>query len=163
VVAKSSPLKPIGTEMNRLTRKRKVIARKLDGQVIKGYLKSIPDLTSTKNIAIVSLTEEVIRIPKEKMKALFFVRKFCGKREYSEVKLFETQPKIDGLWVRLTFYDDELLEGLIANSIRFLLDDGFYLKPPDPHSNNRLIYVVKAALRDFSVLGVQYSKGNMRL
>jgi len=142
--------------------RRKVIARKLDGQTIKGYLETTRDLASTKNITIVSLAGKVNRVPKVKMKALFFVRKFSGNKEYNEIKFFRTQPKIDGLWVRVSFYDDELLEGLIVNSSHFLLDDGFYLRPPDPHSNNRLIYVVKAALKDFSVLGVQYSKGNVR-
>ena len=41
------------------------------------------------------------------------------------------------------------------------MEDGFYLKPPDPNSNNRIMYVVKSALKDFTVLGVQYSKGNI--
>jgi hypothetical protein len=148
--------------VSKLPDRRKVIARKLDGQTIRGYLETTRDLASTKNITIVSLARKVTRVPKVEMKALFFVRKFSGNKEYNEIKFFRTQPKIDGLWVRVSFYDDELLEGLIVNSSHFLLDDGFYLRPPDPHSNNRLIYVVKAALRDFSVLGVQYSKGNMR-
>lgn len=149
-------------EVSRLKDRRKVIARKLTGQTIKGYLEAASDLASTKSIRIISLTGQVIRIPKVTLKALFFVRKFSGNKEYDEIKFFETQPKIDGLWVRLTFYDDELLEGLIANSSQFLLDDGFYLRPPDPQSNNRLVYVVKASLKGFSVLGVQYSKGNLR-
>ena len=54
-----------------------------------------------------------------------------------------------------------MIEGIVSNTIRFLLDDGFYLKPPDPNSNNRFMYVVKMALKDFAVLGVQYSKGNI--
>ncbi len=142
------------------TNRRKVIARKVDGQVIKGYIESIPEMADN-DITIISLTEEVLTIPKREMKALFFVRKFSGNKEYSEIKFFESQPKIDGLWVRLTFFDNELIEGIVSNSMRFLVDDGFYLKPPDPNSNNRMMYVVKAALKDFTVLGVQYSKGNI--
>ena len=142
--------------------RRKVIARKLDGQVIKGYVESIPDLATSEDITFISMTEEMIRIPKAKMKALFFVKNFSGNREYNEVKFFKAQPKVDGLWARLTFYDDESIEGRIANSFHFLVDDGFYLKPPDPQSNNRLIYVLKASLKTFSLLGVQYSKSNKR-
>ena len=92
---------------------------------------------------------------------LFFVRKFSGNKNYSEVKFFESQPKIDGLWVRLYFYDNETIEGIVANSINLISEDGFYLKPPDPSSNNRLMYIVKSALKDFTVLGVQYSKGSI--
>lgn len=141
--------------------KRKVILRKLNGEVVKGYVEGTPDLLTVEDVSISSLTEEKIKVPKRDVKALFFVRKFSGDKEYSEVKFFESQPKIDGLWVRLHFLDSEAIEGIVANTIKFLIEDGFYLKPPDPNSNNRLMFVVKSALKDFTVLGVQYSKGNI--
>ena len=141
--------------------KRKVILRKLNGEVLKGYVEGTPDLLTVENVTISSLTEERIQVPKRDVKALFFVRKFSGDKEYSEIKFFESQPKIDGLWVRLHFMDSESIEGIVANTIKFLVEDGFYLKPPDPNSNNRLMFVVKSALKDFTVLGVQYSKGNI--
>ena len=141
--------------------KRKVILRKLNGEVLKGYIEGTPDLLTADQLTIASLTEEKIQISKRDVKALFFVRKFSGDKEYSEVKFFESQPKIDGLWVRLHFLDSESIEGIVANTIKFLVEDGFYLKPPDPNSNNRLMFVVKSALVDFTVLGVQYSKGDI--
>ncbi len=141
--------------------KRKVIVRKLNGEIVKGYMDPSPEFTRGDIITITSLTDESIQVPKREMKALFFVRRFTGNRDYSEVKFFESQPRIDGLWVRLKFHDSETIEGIITNSIRFMVDDGFFLKPPDPNSNNRLMYVLKIALRDFTVLGVQYSKGSI--
>lgn len=143
--------------------KRKVIIRKVNGEILKGYVEESLDPVTGKenNVTITSLTEELIRVPKSEIKALFFVRKFSGNKEYSEVKFFESQPRIDGLWVRVYFFDNEAIEGIVANSINFLIEDGFYLKPPDPNSNNRLMYIVKSALKDFTVLGVQYSKGNI--
>lgn|SRR5262245_2260499 len=143
--------------------KRKVIIRKLNGEILKGYTEKSLDLVNGKDrdICVTSLTEELLTVPKSELKALFFVRKFSGNKEYSEVKFFESQPRIDGLWVRVYFLDSEAIEGIVANSIGFLIEDGFYLKPPDPNGNNRLMYVVKSALKDFTVLGVQYSKGNI--
>ena len=143
--------------------KRKVIIRKVNGEILKGYVEDSLDPVSGKenNITFTSLTEDLIHVPKSDIKALFFVRKFSGNKEYSEVKFFESQPRIDGLWVRVYFFDNEAIEGIVANSINFLIEDGFYLKPPDPNSNNRLMYIVKSALKDFTVLGVQYSKGNI--
>jgi len=141
--------------------RRKVIARKTNGEVVKGYVDTAPENATDDKISLISLTEQIIKIPKKSMKALFFVKKFSGNKEYSEVKFFENQPKIEGLWVRLTFYDDEMIEGIVSNTIQFLMDDSFYLKPPDPNSNNRMMYVVKGALKGFTVLGVQYSKGNI--
>jgi hypothetical protein len=57
---------------------RKVVTRKLDGQIIKAYVKAVPRLSGEDTVTIISLTEEVIRVPKREMKALFFVRKFSG-------------------------------------------------------------------------------------
>jgi hypothetical protein len=141
--------------------KRKVVVRKRNGEIVKGYVETGPEPVKAKEevVTVISLTEEIIKVPKHELKALFFVRKFSGNKDYSELKFFESQPKIDGLWVRLHFFDDEAIEGTVANSMNFLVDDGFYLKPPDPNSNNRLMYVVKSALKDFTMLGVQYAKG----
>ena len=97
--------------------------------------------THGEDISISSLTENEIEVPKREMKALFFFRKFSGKKEYSDVKFFENQPRIEGLWVRITFCDNEMIEGIVSNSRRLLLDDTFYLKPTDPNSNNQLVCV----------------------
>ncbi len=141
--------------------RRKVIIRKLGGEIIKGYLETMPELKGKKSISILSLIEKVITVPKKEIKALFFVRKFSGDRDYSEVKFFKYQPRIDGLWVHLTFIDSETVEGIISNTSAFLLDDGFFITPADPKSNNRLIYVPKAALKDFRILGMQYSRRHL--
>jgi hypothetical protein len=74
----------------------KVIARKLDGQIIKGYLETGFRRDPCRGYLISSLTENVIEVPKREMKALFFPRKFSGKKEYSDVKFFENQPRIEG-------------------------------------------------------------------
>ncbi|HEU0004639.1 MAG TPA: hypothetical protein VFS12_01495, partial [Terriglobia bacterium] len=98
--------------------KRKVIVRKVNGEIVKGYAEPSLDPVNSKesSVTISSLTEEVIRVPKSEIKALFFVRKFSGNKEYSEVKFFESQPRIDGLWVRVYFFDDEAIEGIVANT-----------------------------------------------
>jgi len=105
--------------------KRKVIIRKVNGEILKGYVEESLDPVNGKenNITITSLTEELIRVPKSEIKALFFVRKFSGNKEYSEVKFFESQPRIDGLWVRVYFFDNEAIEGIVANSMNFLIED----------------------------------------
>ncbi|MBI1941517.1 MAG: hypothetical protein HYS33_08435 [Acidobacteria bacterium] len=96
-----------------------------------------------------------LTVPLQSLKALFFVKTFDGRKDYSEVKFFEKNPPIKGLWIRVRFYDNEHLEGVVRNSIHFLTEPGFYLKPPDPLSNNEVLYVVKDSLADFRVLGVR--------
>ncbi|HWZ42838.1 MAG TPA: hypothetical protein VNW97_05150 [Candidatus Saccharimonadales bacterium] len=88
-------------------------------------------------------------------KAVFFVKTFEGSKEYKEVKFFQSHPEIAGLWVRVRFFDDEVSEGIVHNSLTFLEEPGFFMKPPDPQSNNRMVYVLKKSLVDFQVLGIQ--------
>ena len=144
-----------------LGEKKKVILRKLDGKIIKGYLEGIPDWVGAEFLKILSLSDEIILVKKSEIKALFFVRRFGGNKEHAEVRFFDTHPKIDGLWIRITFKDDEVLEGIVSNSFDFFVQDGFYIKPPDPNTNNRLVYILKSALKDMTILGIQYSRKNL--
>jgi len=89
-------------------------------------------------------------------KAVFFVKTFEGSKEYKEIKFFQSHPEIAGLWVRVRFYDNEVSEGIVHNSLTFLEQPGFFMKPPDPQSNNRMVYVLKKSLVDFQVLGIQF-------
>jgi hypothetical protein len=57
--------------------------------------------------------------------------------------------------MRLQFLDGEVMEGIVYNSIRYLIDPGFFLLPTDPDSNNRLVYVRKNWLADHRVLGMR--------
>jgi hypothetical protein len=145
----------------------KVVARFRDGEVVKGYLDLIPagDFQSLVEGAPAPLPPEVdircadsgksMPLPLRSLKALFFVKTFEGRKEHQEVRFFEKNPPIKGLWVRGMFYDGECFEGIVRNTIHYVVEPGFFLKPPDPHSNNEIFYVVKEALTDFHVLGVR--------
>jgi hypothetical protein len=145
----------------------KIIARLRDGKLIKGYMKHMPmeNVESVFDEAAIALSREIgvtlagssetLSIPLESLKALFFVKSFEGSSDYQEVKFFSASPMIKGLWVRVKFFDNESLEGVIRNSIEHLVRPGFFLKPPDPNSNNEILYVVKKSLIDFCVLGVR--------
>ena len=47
-----------------------------------------------------------------------------------ERKTFLSRPKLDGLWVRLRFRDEDVMEGIVANNLLELLDTGVRLTPP---------------------------------
>ncbi len=144
----------------------RVVARLRDGRLVRGYIDDKPasDLATFLEETANSLPGEItirvvesgelLRLPVEGLKALFFVKSFEGRSEYREVKFFDRNPPIKGLWVRVQFFDNESLEGIVRNSIDFLVKPGFFLKPPDPASNNAVLYVVKSSLADFRVLGV---------
>jgi hypothetical protein len=89
------------------------------------------------------------------VKALFFVKSFEGRTDYTELKFFDRNPQIEGLWVKIRFHDGETTEGIVHNSLPFVKDSGFFLRPPDPESNNRVLYVIKKSLTDFRILGIR--------
>ena len=61
---------------------------------------------------------------------------------------------MEGLWVRLRFRDGDAMDGLLANNLLQLENQGFTIIPPDPGFQNQRVFVPKAALTEVQVLGV---------
>jgi hypothetical protein len=143
----------------------KVVAHLADGSLIKGFLRDAPAINPISgNLTASSLPARVqVELPNghkktidlKSAKALFFVKTLEGRNDYVEIKFFERNPQIAGLWVKIQFKDGEVTEGIVHNSLPFVADPGFFLRPPDPHSNNHAVYVVKSFLSDFRVLGIR--------
>lgn len=89
------------------------------------------------------------------VKAVFYVHSFEGNSQHKNLNFHTLVPTVHGIWMRLQFLDGEVMEGIVFNSIRYLVDPGFFLLPSDPHSNNKLVYVVKSCLADHRVLGLR--------
>lgn len=100
-------------------------------------------------------SDDVEEIPAAEIKAVFYVNSFEGDSDHKELHFYTRAPIVHGIWVRLQFVDGEVMEGIIYNSIRYLVDPGFFLLPTDPDSNNRLVYVRKSWLADYRVLGMR--------
>jgi hypothetical protein len=81
------------------------------------------------------------------------VREFSDDFE-PERKAFLSRPKLDGLWVRLRFTDNDTLEGVVPNDLLSLLDNGLQITPPDLNSTSDRIFVPRSALSEVTVLGV---------
>jgi len=105
-------------------------------------------------------TEKVEEVPTKDAKAVFFVKTFDGDLRHRALHFHEHAPIVPGLWVRVYFYDGEMIEGLISNTRDFVLEDGFFLRPTDPNGNNKLVYVLKGGLKDFHVLGMRNPSKN---
>ncbi len=146
----------------------KVVAHKHDGTLVKGYLEAPePTLDSLFARAHEPFPDHLsLRDPGDTknqkvsigdLKAVFFVKEFEGNKQYNEVKIFSNIPLIQGIWVQVRFKDGEYLEGVVHNSIQHLVEKGFFMKPPDPESNNEMVYVLKSSVTEYRVLGVRAS------
>jgi hypothetical protein len=105
-------------------------------------------------------SETVEDVSTKDAKAVFFVKTFDGDLRHRALHFHEHAPIVPGLWVRVYFYDGEMIEGIISNTKDFVLETGFFLRPTDPNGNNRLVYVLKAGLKDFHVLGMRNPSKN---
>ena len=106
-------------------------------------------------------SESVEDVPTKDAKAVFFVKTFDGDLRHRALHFHEHAPIVQGLWVRVYFYDGEMIEGIISNTRDFVLEDGFFLMPTDPNGNNKLVYVLKGGLKDFHVLGMRNPSKNL--
>ena len=80
-------------------------------------------------------------------------------REFGETdilgrKTFTTRPRTAGLWVRLRFKDNEMLEGTMPSDLTQSPAEGFLINPPDLRSNTQRIFVPRSALAGVVVLAV---------
>ena len=87
------------------------------------------------------------------VKSVYFVREFPDEFQ-PERKMFLSRPKLDGLWVRLRFRDEDVMEGIVANDLLDLLDNAVQLTPPDLHGNTLRLFIPRSALAEMKVLGV---------
>jgi hypothetical protein len=94
------------------------------------------------------------------IKSVYFVREF-GDAELAR-KTFTTRPRTEGLWVRLRFRDNDIIEGTMPNNLATALPEGFLINPPDTRSNTQRIFVPRSALIELTVLGVIGTSGRKR-
>jgi hypothetical protein len=87
------------------------------------------------------------------VRSIYFVREFADDFE-PERKAFLSRPKLDGLWVRLKFRDEDTIEGVVPNDLLSLLDRGVQITPPDLHGATLKIFIPRTALTEMIVLGV---------
>ena len=100
-------------------------------------------------------TDAVEDISVKDVKAVFYVRSFEGDANHKILNFHTNVPTVHGIWMRFQFLDGEVMEGIVFNSLRYLIDPGFFVLPTDPGSNNKLVYVVKNWLVDHRVLGLR--------
>lgn len=131
---------------------KKVAVFRLDGTCEPGYLNPAI-LDADAPIDLLTPGGEHRSIALEDLKAVCFVREFTGPFE-PERKAFLSRPKLDGLWVRLRFRDDDEMEGVVPNDLLSLLGSGVQLTPPDLRGNVVRMFIPRSALVEMTVLGV---------
>ena len=77
---------------------------------------------------MLTLAGTVLTIPYSDLKSVHFVREFEPTTRHVEQRAFLTRPKLDGLWVRMRFRDEDVIEGVLPNNL-------LQLEPPRLHNH----------------------------
>lgn len=147
-------------------KEHKVVIHLNTGEMIRGYIeadshKPAPCLGPTgfdasRPISVrIPSVDDPLTIQLQDLKAIFVVKSFRGDPKRKGLRFYSNGPAVGHIWVEIQFKDDEILEGLVDNSVQHLLADGFWLRPSDTGGNNICVYVNKAAIADYRVLGVR--------
>lgn len=132
---------------------KKVFIRRFEREPAHGFANP-QNYLQPNGIEILTPDGSSVLLGYREVKWVAFVREFPASSGPEERKVFHTRPKMEGLWVRLLFRDNDLMEGILPNHLLQIDPYGFAFVPPDPFSNNQRIFVPREALRDIHVLGV---------
>ncbi len=131
---------------------KKVIVRKMDRDSVSGYV-SPAQFVNEGKLELLNTAGNVVAMDLREIKGVYFVREF-GDSESLTRKTFTSRPRSEGLWVRLRFKDNEILEGLMPADLTQNMPEGFLINPPDQRSNTQRIFVPRTALESLTVLAV---------
>jgi hypothetical protein len=131
---------------------KKVIVRKMDRDAMQGYVAPASFVVGGK-LELMNTAGKVVLIELADVKGVYFVRDFADV-DGSLRKTFATRPRTEGLWVRMKFKDNDVMEGLMPNDLTQVTSEGFLVSPPDSRGNLQRIFVPRSALAELAVLGV---------
>lgn len=130
----------------------KVVARFVDGQMIKGIT---ADFFPGKDLFHVSLADaptgaKPVEICTKSMKALFFVKDFAGNPKHVKRNEFDSVHPVIGRRIKVRFRDGEVLMGTTTGYQPGRT--GFFVVPADTASNNERCYVVTVATQEINFI-----------
>ena len=131
---------------------KKVIVRKADRDSVSGYV-SPSNFVVDGKLELLNTSGNVVAVDLRDIKAVYFVREFSDSEVMSR-KTFTTRPRTEGLWVRLKFKDNEVIEGIMPNDLAQNPAEGFLINTPDLRSNTQRVFVPRASLNSVTVIAV---------
>ena len=131
---------------------KKVIVRKMDRDSVNGYV-ALANFVREGKLELLNTAGNVVAIDLRDIKGVYFVREFGDSDTFAR-KTFTSRPRTEGLWVRLKFKDNEILEGMMPNDLSLTTAEGFLINPPDLRANTQRIFVPRTALESLTVLAV---------
>lgn len=129
----------------------RVVARFSDGRMVKG---STSDFVPTKDVFHVAASDtpgaKPVPIQVKDLKALFFVKDFAGKPDYTPKNEFDEGRASAGRRIKVVFGDGETLVGTTQGYQPNR--PGFFMVPADQGVNIERCYVVASSTKEITLL-----------
>ena len=132
---------------------KRVLIERFDRETLPGFVNP-QNFQQAQGIEVLTATGMALVLRYEEIKAVHFVRDLEQPPLAADKRIFASRPKLNGLWVRMQFRDGDVLEGLMPNNLAQIDPQGFTISPPDSFANSQRIFVPRAAVTSFQVLGV---------
>ncbi len=137
---------------------KKVIVETFSGERLRGYLNP-RHFDSEEGLELLDPAGAVRQLTWKDVKVAWFVRDWDEPPGRPNQSAFLRRPKLEGLWVRLKFRDNETLEGVIVNDLLHQSAHGYLFTPPDLNGSHQKAFVPRAALSALEVLAVTPNRG----
>lgn len=137
---------------------KKVVVETFAGERVLGYINP-RHFDGDAGLELLEAAGQVQQLPWKSVKVAWFVRDWEEPLARFDRALFFRRPRLEGLWVRLHFRDQEVLDGLLANDLLHLSEHGYLISPPDPSGSHQKAFVPRAALTSMEVLSVNPNRG----
>jgi len=132
---------------------KRVRVLRFDRDPVDGFVHPQTFQTPT-GIEMLSRDGNIVAVPYHEVKVLCFVQDFDEQIPDLNNRTFSSRPKTSGLWVRMSFRDGAILDGILPNNLMTLESYGFTVTPPDLAVTPQRVFVPKAALKAMHVLAV---------
>ena len=132
---------------------KKVVVARFEREPVAGFVQT-PSGFTPDAVELLTPAGTLLLLPYSEVKAVCFVRDFADGDGWRPHRAYAARPKTPGLWVRMTFRDGDVAEGVVANNLTLIEPNGFQVVLPDPAFAGQRYFVPRAALRDMVALGV---------
>jgi hypothetical protein len=142
--------------------RKKAIARRFTRDWVAGYVvfdgASPAGFLRDRTLEMLALDGKVLSLELKTIKWMCFVRDFnSGEPENPERllrKTFAGRPRTEGLHLRATLTDGELIEGIASNDLSLVNGEGLFLTPPDTRSNTQRLWIPTGSLAALEIVAV---------
>ena len=134
--------------------RKKAIARQFTHDWVAGYClfdgSSPAGFPQRRRLELLALDGKVISLDLKTIKWVCFVRDFNSGEPANPERLlrktFAGRPRTEGLFLRATLTDGDLIEGIASNDLSLISGEGILLTPPDIRSNTQRLWIPATSL-----------------